>query len=335
MPELQTSCSETGESISIYYELYGNPESPNKLLLTIGFMCTVDVWNFLKPAFNAIPNWQFCIYDNRGCGRSRARPGKYTTDLMAQDAFQLLEHLKWTDLEKVHVGGMSMGAMISQKLAIKLLDKGKLGSMLLCCSGLRYLRGPEIIGQIARWFFFDFLVTYGIAFFFVAIGVALLGVEMIISIFIRVCFSSWYLKAAPSEEDIAHLVCSEQERKAYENQKPKTNLELYEMIYKLNARKWIDPRAELITSQWFALVSHHVSKRDIARLRTAEVPIKVQMSTHDFLVPLSAQQEMARALHADVLVMEGGHKAAIEYSSRFIQSFKGHLERAKNSPRCD
>jgi pimeloyl-ACP methyl ester carboxylesterase len=72
--------------------------------------------------------FQICIFDNRGCGRSSCPESKFSTSAMAKDTLDLLDHLEW---EKVHVVGISMGGMISQELALLMLPQERLASLAL------------------------------------------------------------------------------------------------------------------------------------------------------------------------------------------------------------
>jgi pimeloyl-ACP methyl ester carboxylesterase len=72
--------------------------------------------------------FQICIFDNRGCGRSSCPESKFSTSVMAKDTLDLLDHLEW---EKVHVVGISMGGMISQELALLMLPQERLASLSL------------------------------------------------------------------------------------------------------------------------------------------------------------------------------------------------------------
>ena len=89
------------------------------------------MWDSQVDFFSRLPDFQVCIFDNRGCGWSSVPAGFYKyncsplcsltlnaeTSEMAMDAHELLEYLKWTD-GSVHLVGVSMGGMIAQELAL-------------------------------------------------------------------------------------------------------------------------------------------------------------------------------------------------------------------------
>lgn len=64
--------------------------------------------------FGALKGVQVLHFDNRGVHRSSAPPGPYTTELMAHDALILAEEIGWATF---HLVGVSMGGMISQRMA--------------------------------------------------------------------------------------------------------------------------------------------------------------------------------------------------------------------------
>ena len=55
-------------------------------------------------------------YDTRGHGGTEVPPGPYTLDMLADDAFGLMDAL---GIDKAHWVGLSMGGMIGQTAALK------------------------------------------------------------------------------------------------------------------------------------------------------------------------------------------------------------------------
>jgi len=121
-----------GESRSVpcnlYYQTHGT--GTKKVFFVMGLLMSHRAWRTQVNAFRKeqpkeyfpqnetddmfLDDYQICVYDNRGAGQSDSPSGRYTTSMMAADALELLQHLKW---EEVHVVGISMGGMISQELA--------------------------------------------------------------------------------------------------------------------------------------------------------------------------------------------------------------------------
>lgn len=107
----------TANGIHIEYETSGDPSSP-ALLLIMGLSAQLIDWDeeFLEQL---VEKGLFVIrFDNRDTGLSTKfeEGGSYTLDDMADDAVGLLEAL---GIEKAHICGVSMGAMISQIIGYK------------------------------------------------------------------------------------------------------------------------------------------------------------------------------------------------------------------------
>ena len=118
----QTGYAKNG-NISIWYEVIGaETASKGTLLLVNGLSQTCLDWQpyiyepFVKAGYRVIR------FDNRDVGMSDwidneewKNGKKYTLEDMAKDAIAVLDTLK---IDKTHLMGMSMGGMISQRLAI-------------------------------------------------------------------------------------------------------------------------------------------------------------------------------------------------------------------------
>jgi 3-oxoadipate enol-lactonase len=100
--------------IDLNYETHGSGEP---LLLIPGLGSDATTW---VPFISPYENCQTIIVENRGSGRSAKPPGPYSTELMAEDAVALLEHI---GIERAHVIGKSMGGMIAQWIAVRWPEK--------------------------------------------------------------------------------------------------------------------------------------------------------------------------------------------------------------------
>ncbi|OMJ26591.1 putative aminoacrylate hydrolase RutD [Smittium culicis] len=106
--------SSGNRNIKIYYEVYGN--GPKKLFLVMGMLGSTDFWKIQTQTLSKNPEYQICVFDNRGSGRSSIGKGPYNTTEMAVDSLLLLKHLDWT--QNVHLLGVSLGGMIVQKMCL-------------------------------------------------------------------------------------------------------------------------------------------------------------------------------------------------------------------------
>ncbi|PRP88528.1 hypothetical protein PROFUN_02939 [Planoprotostelium fungivorum] len=108
-----------GKGVELNYQIYGN--GPNKVLFVMGLGCPLGNWKMQIDAFRVSPDgpinerFQLCAFDNRGTGRSTVRLGRYTTDMMARDALDLLSS------HKIHPDAPS-GGMISQKMTLMTME---------------------------------------------------------------------------------------------------------------------------------------------------------------------------------------------------------------------
>ena len=99
--------------IDINYELHGKEDAP-WLVLSHSLACSVRMWD---PQIAALKDsYRILAYDTRGHGATEAPKGAYTLDMLSDDLFFLLKHLK---IETTHFCGLSMGGMIGQTFALK------------------------------------------------------------------------------------------------------------------------------------------------------------------------------------------------------------------------
>merc|ERR1711939_50271 len=101
----------------VYYEVHGSssPEAP-KLVFIMGLNNSSFGWISQVEYFGK-REYQVLVLDNRGVGWSDTPAGAYSTEEMAQDVVEVLNHLGWTSERMLSVVGVSMGGMIALQLA--------------------------------------------------------------------------------------------------------------------------------------------------------------------------------------------------------------------------
>ena len=107
------------------------------------------MWKPQIDYFSKRPHeFQTLVYDNRGVGFSDQVRGRFTTNSMARDALDVMNHIGWKS--NIHLIGLSMGGMITQEIAK--LDLPRFRSMTLIStiaggisSLLFLLRAPGLI----------------------------------------------------------------------------------------------------------------------------------------------------------------------------------------------
>jgi pimeloyl-ACP methyl ester carboxylesterase len=139
--------------IEIYYETFGNPENPALVLIMgLGAQSILFGEHFIKPLVEA---QNYVIrFDNRDIGLSTwmndvwRKEKPYTLQDMADDTVGLLDFLK---IEKAHILGVSLGAMIAQQLTLSYPDK-VLSLISIMSSG--YILNPKIAPFKQKMFFY-------------------------------------------------------------------------------------------------------------------------------------------------------------------------------------
>jgi pimeloyl-ACP methyl ester carboxylesterase len=98
--------------IDIWYEFRGPPSAP-LLVLTHGFAGPTAGW---PPVINDLArDVRLLLYDVRGHGHTSVPPAEtFSMPQFAADLRGLLDHL---EIERAHIGGVSMGGMISAQFA--------------------------------------------------------------------------------------------------------------------------------------------------------------------------------------------------------------------------
>ena len=120
--------------ITLYYEEYGQGYP---VVFLHGFSSTHQTW---RPQLEALSKqFRFIIYDARGHGLSESPDWaeEYSADMVVEDLFQLLGHLK---IEQAVIGGLSMGGY--ETLRFYLTHPEKVKALVIMDNGPGY-RNPE------------------------------------------------------------------------------------------------------------------------------------------------------------------------------------------------
>lgn len=127
--------------VDIYYEVYGS--GPKKILFIIGYITCFYMWEDQIQFFKQKPEeFQVCVFDNRGIGRSKNSVVNLSTRDFALDTLELADHLGW---DQFHAVGLSLGGMILQEVV--LLAPSRILSLVfgVCHEGV-YLFGAKVSG---------------------------------------------------------------------------------------------------------------------------------------------------------------------------------------------
>lgn len=104
--------------IDLYYELtdFTRPWAgePETLVLLHGLHGHLGWWNYFQVA-PLSQHYRVLTLDQRGHGKSFKPAQGYSIEIMADDLFQLLRQL---NINKVHLGGASMGGMVALQFAL-------------------------------------------------------------------------------------------------------------------------------------------------------------------------------------------------------------------------
>ncbi|SNX86605.1 related to alpha/beta hydrolase [Melanopsichium pennsylvanicum] len=106
------------DGFEVYYEVHGT--GPTKVAFVMGLNNSCFGWLPQVEHLAKDPQYSCLVFDNRGVSNSETPVGWYSTSGMAEDAFDLLEHLGWIEdgvKRSVHVAGVSMGGMIGLEMA--------------------------------------------------------------------------------------------------------------------------------------------------------------------------------------------------------------------------
>jgi pimeloyl-ACP methyl ester carboxylesterase len=121
-------------NIELYYEVHGQGYP---VVFLHGYSSSHIMWQLQVPAISR--DYQFIVYDARGHGQSESPPSadQYSADIVVEDLFQLLGHLR---IKKAVVGGLSMGGY--ESLRFYLTHPDIVTALIVMDTGPGY-RNPE------------------------------------------------------------------------------------------------------------------------------------------------------------------------------------------------
>lgn len=104
----------TDDRVRLYYEEHGRGGTP--LVLAYGIGGNADMWDVNREALAA--RHRLVLWEPRGHARSDSPddPAKYSFQRWALDLEAVLDHLK---IRRAHVGGLSLGAGIATRFALR------------------------------------------------------------------------------------------------------------------------------------------------------------------------------------------------------------------------
>lgn len=133
--------------LELYYEVtdFTHPweGEPEVLVLLHGLHGHLDWWNYYQVA-RFSQEYRVVTLDQRGHGRSFKPAAGYSIEIMASDVRELLRHL---NVKRAHIGGASMGGMVTLQFASAYPEMVR--SLILVDS---YPYTPKVIQQaLEKW----------------------------------------------------------------------------------------------------------------------------------------------------------------------------------------
>lgn len=135
-----TIATRTGFPLSV--QASGPTQAPALLLLQ-GQANSHEWWDGLRCDFE--PEFRTVTFDYRGTGGSRGELGELSTSVFAEDAAQVLDHLR---IDRAAVYGTSMGGRVAQMLALNFPER--VSALVLACTtpgGPHSVKRPREVGQ--------------------------------------------------------------------------------------------------------------------------------------------------------------------------------------------
>eukprot|EP00026_Physarum_polycephalum_P014992 Phypoly_transcript_15569.p1 GENE.Phypoly_transcript_15569~~Phypoly_transcript_15569.p1 ORF type:complete len:296 (+),score=21.50 Phypoly_transcript_15569:83-889(+) len=242
-------------------------------------------WENQIEYFSQFPEFEVCIFDNRGSGLSSSPPGKYSMQMLAQDALKVAYHLGW---EKFHLMGASMGGMISQRIAV--IAPQRIRSLTLLCT--RFDSGWW--HSLPSW---------------TALG-----------IIVKQHFEAYVWKDETSHvRNLLNLLFSS---KYLADTHPTGTTNRDYLLKKMSERRKIIPPMNVkgSLSQLAAIQSHQITEKDVDIFLESKFTTLVITGDNDLMVPHKHSLHIKSTLRhkAELVVIEGAGHGVLEESKHFI-----------------
>jgi pimeloyl-ACP methyl ester carboxylesterase len=294
--KLTTDFVTISPDVKLYYEVRSSPQVSSqesvKMIMIMGAFATLKHFEeqaqYLVNYFisNQTPI-QILTYDHRGIGKSVSNQSiRQTTRILANDALVLINHV-WGVNSSIHVMGASLGGMVAQELALLLIPSNRLRSLYLAVTSRGSYIRPMSFGP-SIW-------------------------SKMMPILIK--------------KDREHMVRNVLLPAAFSPETLKTHGEIY-------ATRWINEYddwwafgdSKACACQASAAGSHYLPNEGVNLIREANIPITVQISSQDFLIPPKKQHELADLLKAKKIIFDNGHMGDEEVKNRIYRSIIEHVE---------
>ena len=299
-------------TVALHYELRGSAEAPQKVVLVMGAFATRRHFEQIADFLAATGGVEVLTYDHRGIGKSVStssdRGASQTSDLLADDAVALLDHV-WPKGQQpnssgLHVYGASMGGMVAQKMALRLLARVPGGHL-----PLRSLT----LAVTARCYGLARFVPIGAGFYRFVLPMALASTPTaLVDSLLPKCFSPEFART-PHPRDPGG----------------RTMGELWRQRWVAEFDDWWSLRnIEATAAQATVAGRHYTTSAEIATLRDSGLPILVVTAAQDELTPPAAQRELAELLHARTHSSPGGHMGSAKELADICSAVAAHIAAA-------
>jgi len=291
----------TAPGVELYYALFG--KGVTKVVLLMGICTSGLAWKNQIEYFVRFPEYQVCIVDNRGCGRTVTPRGRLTTSQMAHDVVLLMSHLGWNK-QKVHLVGSSLGGMIAQEVALKVPHQLATLTLISTHAGGWKSYSPPWYAMLSmsRQFF------------------AKTPSEQA-KIVLETVFSHKHL-SKPGHKDHLSII-----DKAHPTILDFYIHELSEKFIKLFAQ---ENALYLLVQQLSAVFTHHVSYARLSKLKGL-LPVLVCTGTGDTIVHTSHSNYIASAVGGELRKFDGaGHALTEECLDDINEALKSHFTKPRS-----